>query len=191
MIFLILGLVIFLGLHSVRIVAEDWRSAQLALRGESAYKGIYSLISALGLGLIIWGYGQTRIAPVDLYLAPAFTRHIASLLMLISFVLLLCAYVPGTRLKGKLHHPMIISVKIWAFAHLITNGRLGDVLLFGAFLIWAIFDLRAAKARDRQLATSYAAGSWSRDGIVVVIGLAIWWLFARFGHAWLIGVSPF
>ena len=191
MFYLILGLIVFLGLHSIRIFAEDWRSAQIALRGEAAYKGVYSLVSAIGLGLIIWGYGQTRIAPLDLYQAPAFTRHIASLLMLFSFVLLVCAYVPGTRLKGKLHHPMIISVKIWAFAHLIANGRLGDVLLFVAFLIWANFDLRAARARDRKLGTSYAAGSWGRDGLALLIGIAAWWLFARYGHAWLIGVSPF
>ncbi len=191
MFFLILGLLIFLGLHSIRIFAEDWRTATLAGRGEARYKGIYSALSGISLVLIVWGYGQTRNAPIELYQAPGFTRHIASLLMLVSIILLVCAYLPGTRLKGLLHHPMVISVKIWAFAHLISNGRLCDVLLFGAFLIWAIFNLRAAKARDRLLGTSYAHGAWPRDAIAVLIGVAVWWLFARYAHVWLIGVSPF
>lgn len=190
MIYLLLGLVIFLGLHSVRIVAEDWRSAQIKQRGENAYKGLYSMLSVIGLALIVWGYGQARMAPMDLYQPPVALRHLASLLMLVSFVLLVCAYLPGTRIKGIVHHPMVLGVKVWAFAHLISNGRLADVLLFGAFLVWAVLNYRAARTRDRRLGTAYAAGVWSRDLLALVIGLSAWWLFARFGHAWLIGVSP-
>jgi uncharacterized membrane protein len=190
MFFLILGLLIFLGLHSIRIYGEDWRGRQLAQRGEAAYKGIYSALSGVSFVLIIWGYGLSRAAPIELYSPPGFTRHLASLLMLVSLILLVCAYLPGTRIKGRLHHPMVISVKVWAFAHLIANGRLGDVLLFGSFLVWAIFDLRAAKARDRREGISYAPGSWNRDGIAVVIGIVVWWLFARYAHVWLIGVAP-
>lgn len=190
MIYLLLGLVVFLGLHSVRIVAEDWRSAQIKQRGENGYKGLYSLVSVVGLALIVWGYGQARLSPVDLYQPPVVLRHLASVLMLVSFVLLVCAYVPGTRIKGMVHHPMVLSVKVWAFAHLLSNGRMADVLLFGAFLIWAVLDFRAARGRDRKLGTRYAPGAWSRDLLALVIAISVWWLFARFAHAWLIGVAP-
>lgn len=191
MAWLILGLVIFLGLHSIRIFAEDWRTAQIKQRGEKAYKGLYSLVSIASFVLLIWGYGLSRAGGIELYQPPRFTTHIASLLMLVAVVLLVCAYVPGTKIKAMVHHPMVLSVKVWAFAHLISNGRLADVLLFGAFLVWAILDFKAAKARDRRLGTRYAAGNVSRDVLAVVIGVVAWWAFARFAHVWLIGVQPF
>lgn len=188
---MILGLVIFLGVHSVRIVADDWRSAQIARRGEGAFKGVYSLLSAIGLVLIVWGYGQTRIAPVDLWFPPAWTRHAASLLTLISFVLIAAAYVPRNRLRAAIGHPMVAGVKLWAFAHLISNGRLGDLLLFGAFLAWAIVDFTSARRRDRAAGRRPAPGTIAGDAIAVAAGVIAWFVFALYLHAPLIGVRPF
>lgn len=191
MIVLVLGLVLFLGAHSVRIVADDWRGAQIAARGEGAYKGVYTLLSLVGLVLIVWGYGASRTAPVELYSAPVWTRHLAALLTLVAFVLLAAAYVPGTRIKAAVGHPMVLGVKVWAFAHLLANGRLADVALFGAFLVWAVVLYVASRRRDRRNGVTYPAGPASRDAIAVVAGVVAWAAFAFWLHAWLIGVRPF
>jgi uncharacterized membrane protein len=188
---LILGLVLFLGLHSIRIFADDWRGAQIASRGEGAYKGVYSLLSIAGLVLIVWGYGQTRIAPLDLWSPPVWTRHAASLLTLLSFVLIVAAYVPRNRIRAAVGHPMVAGVKLWAFAHLIANGRAGDVVLFGAFLAWAIADFVSARRRDRVAGRRPAPGTLTGDAITVAIGVVAWVVFAMYLHAVLIGVRPF
>lgn len=191
MIVLVLGLVIFLGVHSVRIVADDWRGATLARVGEGTWKGVYSLLSVAGFVLIVWGYGLTRTAPVELWSPPVWTRHAASLLTLVAFVLLAAAYVPGTRIKAAVGHPMVVGTKVWAFSHLLANGRLADVVLFGAFLAWAVVLYAASRRRDRRLGIRYVAGPASRDAIAVAVGVAAWFAFALWLHAWLIGVQPF
>lgn len=191
MIVLVLGLVLFLGVHSVRVFADDWRAAQLAARGEGVWKGVYSLLSLAGLVLIVHGYGLTRQAPVELWSPPVWTRHLASLLTLASFVLLAAAYVPRTRIKAAVGHPMVLGVKVWAFAHLLANGRLADVVLFGAFLAWAIVLYGASRRRDRRSGTRYFSGPASRDAIAVVVGVAAWAAFAFWLHGALIGVRPF
>lgn len=191
MIVLVLGLVIFLGLHSVRIVADDWRGATLARVGEGRWKGVYSMLAAVGLLLIAWGYGLTRTAPVELWSPPVWTRHAASLLTLVSFVLLAAAYVPGTRIKAAVGHPMVVGTKVWAFAHLLANGRLADVVLFGSFLVWAVVLYAASRRRDRRLGIRYTAGPLSRDLVAVAAGGVAWVVFALWLHAWLIGVQPF
>jgi uncharacterized membrane protein len=191
MIVLMLGLAVFLGVHSVRVVADEWRGAQLAARGEGVYKGLYSMLSAVGLVLIVYGYGLARTAPVDLWMPPTWTRHVAALLTLPAFVLLAAAYVPGTRIKAAVGHPMVLGVKVWAFSHLLANGRLADVALFGAFLAWSIVLYAASRRRDRRLGVRYVAGPASRDAIAVVVGLVAWAAFAFWLHAWLIGVQPF
>ena len=191
MAYLILGLVLFLGAHSVRIVADDWRSAQIARHGEAAWKGVYTLLSIAGLAFVVWGYGQARMAPVVLWQPPLWTRHAASLFMLVSFVLLAAAYVPRNAIKAKLHHPMIAGVKLWAFAHLLANGTLADVVLFGSFLVWAVLSFRAARARDRAAGTAYAPGTVAGTVAAGVVGVAAWAGFALWLHAWLIGVRPF
>jgi uncharacterized membrane protein len=191
MIVLVLGLAIFLGVHSLRIFADDWRTVQRARIGENAWKGLYSLFSLVGLVLIIWGYGLSRSTPVELWSPPVFTRHLSGLLMLLSFVLLAAAYVPGTRIRQVLGHPMVLGVKTWAFAHLIANGRLGDLVLFGAFLVWAIVLYAASRSRDRKAGTVRPRGSASRDALAVVIGIVAWAAFAFWLHAALIGVRPF
>ena len=188
--YLILGLVLFLGVHSVRIVADGWRTQMRARLGEGAWKGLYSVASVVGLVLVVWGYGLARQQPVVLWNPPVGMRHAASLLTLIAFVLLAAAYVPRNVFKARLHHPMVLSVKVWALAHLISNGNLADVVLFGAFLLWAVLSFRAARQRDRAQNTVYAPGTAAGTGIAVVVGTAAWAGFAFWAHVWLIGVAP-
>lgn len=190
MLYLVLGLVLFLGVHSVRIVADGWRTQTMARVGEAAWKGLYSLASAAGLVLIVWGYGLARQQPVVLWLPPVGMRHAASLLTLIAFILLAAAYVPRNAIKARLHHPMVLGVKVWALAHLLSNGNLADVVLFGAFLLWAVLSFRAARQRDRAQGTVYAPGTAAGTGITLVVGALAWAAFAFWAHAMLIGVSP-
>lgn len=188
---LILGLLIFLGAHSVRIVADDWRARRIARLGEMPWKGLYSLASLAGLALIVWGYGLTREVPVDLWIPPLWTRHVTTLLTLPAFILVAAAYVPGNSFKAAIGHPMVAGVKLWALSHLISNGRLGDVLLFGAFLVWAALDFRAARHRDRAADVQRTPGTPARNAATIVIGVIAWAGFAAFLHPWLIGVKAF
>jgi uncharacterized membrane protein len=191
MTYLILGLILFLAVHSVRIVADDWRTRTIARVGEGTWKGIYSLLSIAGFALLVWGYGQARLGSMVLYDPPTFTRHIAGLLMLVSLVLVAAAYVPGNHLKAALGHPMLLGIKLWAFAHLLANGRLADVVLFGAFLVWAVVDFIAARGRDRAAGTVYPAGHAMRTVLTVFAGAAAWVALVLGLHLWLIGVPPF
>ena len=188
---LILGLLLFLGMHSVRIVGEGWRTQVIAQRGANAWKGLYTAVSLVGFGLIIWGYGQARQAPQVLWASPLWTRHLAGLLMLLAMVLLVAAYVPGNQIKAKLHHPMVLAVKVWALAHLLANNTAADLLLFGSFLLWAAIDFRSSRQRDRLGAVRYASGTLAATGITVVLGTALWAGLAFWGHLWLFGVRPF
>jgi len=191
MLYLILGLAIFLGVHSVRIFAEDWRIRRLSQMGEGAYKGVYSILSVVGFALIIWGFGMARETPQLLWTPPLGLRHAASLLTLIAFVLLVAAYVPGNAFKARLHHPMVLAVKTWALAHLVANGNLAHLILFGAFLAWGVLDYVSARRRDRALGTAYGSSSAGRTGITAALGLAAWAGFAFWGHGLLIGIRPF
>lgn len=191
MLALIAGLILFLGMHSARIVAEPARAGFIAQRGEGAWKGLYTVVSLAGFALIVWGYGLARQEPTVLWGAPTWTRHLASLLMLASFVLLSAAYVPGNGIKARLHHPMVLGVKTWALAHLVANNTLADLLLFGAFLVWAVFSFKAARGRDRAAGTVYPAGTTGRTVATVVAGVVLWAVFAMWLHRVLIGVSPF
>ena len=188
---LILGLVVFLGVHSTRIVADGWRSAMMARLGDNAWKGLYALLSLLGFALLVWGFGVARQQPVLLWSPPVAMRHVAALLTLIAFVLLAAAYVPRNAIKARLHHPMVLGVQVWAFAHLLSNGRLADVLLFGSFLVWAALSFRAARARDRAAQPSYPAGSAAGTAMTVLVGIVAWAVFAFWAHGALIGVRPF
>jgi uncharacterized membrane protein len=188
---LVAGLILFLGVHSVRIFAEPWRVRTIARIGEKPWKAVYSLISIAGFVLLVWGYGQARQQGVVLFEPPVFMRHLTSLLMLVSFVLLAAAKVPGNHIKARLGHPMIIGVKVWAFAHLLANGRLSDVVLFGAFLAWAIADFIAARKRDRAAGTVYPPGDELRTVLTVVAGVVAWAVFVAGLHLWLIGIAPF
>jgi uncharacterized membrane protein len=192
MAYLILGLLIFLGVHSVRIVAEGWRTARIARSGENGLErhvltrlGNWSGIDRLGLrpgprgtgGLVVnaaRGHGMLRLAdPAGLHPAGGRLRSRA------------------VRIKAAVGHPMVAGVKLWALAHLLANGSLADLLLFGAFLAWAVADFIAARRRDRAAGRTYPALGWPRDAAVPGIGIAAWAGFAFWGHAWLIGVGPF
>jgi len=188
---LILGLVLFLGMHSTRIVAAQWRAERILRSGEQRWKGIYSLLSLIGFVVLVYGYAVARQSPVVLYAPPTWTRHLAALLMIPAFVLLAAAYVPGTRIKKAVGHPMVLGVKTWAVAHLLANGTLHDVVLFGAFLAWAVADYISCRRRDRAAGTVYVTGPASRDVTATVVGLVAWAAFAFWLHGWLIGVRPF
>jgi uncharacterized membrane protein len=189
-IYLVLGLVFFLGVHSVRVVANDWRTAQIARVGEGPWKGLYSLASLAGFALIIWGYGQAQLDPVVLWNPPAWARYLALPLTLLTFVLVTAAYVPGTRIKAWLGSPMVLGVKLWAFAHLIANGTLAAVALFGSFLVWAVVVFASERRRDRAAGVVYPKGSLARDALATVIGVAAWALFAFWLHGLLFRVRP-
>jgi uncharacterized membrane protein len=184
---LILGLLIFLGVHSVSIVAPGWRDAQVARRGEMGWKGLYTVLSIVGFALLVYGYGQARQSPVPLYTPPTALRHVALLLMLPVFVLLLAAYLPG-RIKSAAKHPMLLATKLWATSHLLANGNLADVLLFGSFLAWAVADRISMKRRTARPVPGAPAGRFN-DAIAVVLGLALYGFFVKVGHGWLIGVN--
>lgn len=191
MAFLVVGLIIFLGTHSVRIVADDWRAAQTARLGEQSWKLRFSLLSAVGLALIVWGFGAARQAPVVLWNPPAAMRHVAGLLTLVAFVFFAAAFVPRNRIKARWHHPMVLGVKAWAAGHLLANGSLADLLLFGSFLVWAVLSFIAARRRDRAGAVTYAPGT-ARGTLMAVAGGAVAWaVFAFWLHGLLIGVRPF
>ncbi|WP_280154449.1 NnrU family protein [Piscinibacter sp. XHJ-5] len=185
---LVLGLVLFLGVHSVSIAAPAWRDAQVALRGEKAWKGLYSLVSIAGFVLLVIGYGAARQSPIVLYTPPTWTRHLALLLMLPVFPLLIAAYMPG-RIKAAVKHPFLVAVKLWATAHLLANGTLADVLLFGGFLAWAVAD-RISMKRRAQRPLPGAPERPMNDLIAVVVGLVIYGVFVTWLHRWLIGVQP-
>jgi uncharacterized membrane protein len=191
MMLLILGLALFLGVHSTRIVADGWRTATIARVGEKSWKGIYTLLSIAGFVLLVIGYGAARQSPVVLYVPPVWSRHLAALLTIPAFVLVVAAYVRGNAIKRAIGHPMVAGVKVWALAHLLANGTLADVLLFGAFLVWAVLSFIAARRRDRAAGTTYPAGPGVRTVITVVVGLVAWAVFAFALHRPLIGVAPF
>jgi uncharacterized membrane protein len=184
----VVGLILFLGIHSLSIVAPGWRAAQVVRLGEGPWKGLYAGLAAFGLGLLIYGYGVARQTPVVLYTPPAALRHLALLLMLPVFPLFIAAYFPG-RIRSATKHPMLLAVKLWATAHLLANGTLADVLLFGGFLVWAVADRISIKRRPRGTAPGAPAHRWN-DAIALVAGLALYAFFVLRVHWWLIGVSP-
>jgi uncharacterized membrane protein len=184
---LVLGLVLFLGMHSVSIVAPQWRERMAARLGTGPWKALYGLVSLVGLVLVVQGYAAARLSPVVVYLPPAWLDHLGMLLLVPVFPMLLAAYLPG-RIQRTLKHPMLVAVKTWAVAHLLMNGMLADVVLFGAFLAWAVADRISLKRRPRRAAVSAPAGRWN-DAIAVGGGVAVYVAFVLWLHAWLIGVA--
>lgn len=191
MLVLVLGLVVFLGSHSVRIFADPWRTRQIERLGEKRWKFLYSAASLAGFVLIIWGYGMARREPVVLWAQPVWAVHLAALLTLLAFILFPAAHIPGNHFKAWVKHPMVVGVGLWAFAHLVANGTLNAMVLFGAFLVWAMVDCVAALRRDAALGVVYPAGVLSKDLMAVVSGGVVWVMFVLWLHGWLIGVRPF
>ena len=188
---LIIGLVLFLGVHASRVFAEPWRLRTIERIGGAAWKGAYSVVSLLGFVLMVYGYGQARLEPLVLWVPPVGMRHLAALLMLLAFIVLSAAYVPGNAIKARVGHPMTLAVKIWAVAHLLSNGNLADVLLFGGFLVWAVLVYRSARRRDRAQPPVPAVTVGVATLACIATGMAFWAGFAFWAHAWLIGVRPF
>jgi uncharacterized membrane protein len=194
MTWLILGLILFLGAHSIRMVADGWRTQALESWGEKPFKGVYTLISLVGFYAMVTGYAEARLHTVALWTPPIATRHISVLLMLFASVLMAAAYVPRNHFKLRLGHPMVLSVKVWALAHLLANGNLADFVLFGSFLLWSVFNFKAARSRDRSSAqaglSADIAGSTKATALTLLIGLALWAVFVFYLHSKLVGVSP-
>lgn len=185
---LMIGLILFLGLHSLSIINEPLRNRLHASLGEGVFKGLFSLISLAGLVLIIWGYGAARLDPTVIYIPPGWLRHLAMLLLIPVFPLLFATYLPG-RIKAKLGHPMLVAVKLWALAHLLANGMLHDLLLFGSFLAWAVADRISMKRRTQRPIPSLPA-SKANDAIAIIGGLVVYVVTVLWAHQWLFGVAP-
>jgi len=190
------------------MVADDWRTQAIASWGEKPFKGVYSLLALVGFYAMVTGYAEARLQTVALWTPPIATRHVSVLLMLFASVLMAAAYVPRNHLKMRMGHPMVLSVKVWALAHLLSNGNLADVVLFGSFLVWSVFNFKAARARDRAAAPEalrlQADGAENTNAVpgdqpianttatllTVLIGVALWALFVFYLHVQLVGVSP-
>jgi uncharacterized membrane protein len=187
---LILGLLLFLGAHSLRFFGSRWRDQQIARVGERPWKGLFSLVSIIGFVLIVLGFGVARRHPVLLYVSPLWLRHLDALFTLAAFVLVAAAYVPRNRIKARLGHPMLAGTTLWAFGHLLATGMLHDLVLFGSFLLWAATDLVVSRRRDQALGTVYPPGALQGDVMTLLTGSAVWAVFAFLLHGWLIGVNP-
>jgi len=191
MLVLTLGLALFLGIHSTRVFADDWRGAQIERLGRNTWMASYSLVSIAGLGIALWGYGMTRGEPVFIWYPPLWTHTVVALLMIPAFILLAATYSPPNHIRSTFKHPMLLGVIIWSFAHLLANGRLGDVLLFGAFLAWAFITLRAACQRDGDADAAPPNATLTGDAITIGAGLIGYVLFALYLHEWVAGVPAF
>ena len=185
---LIIGLLLFLGMHSISIFALDFRNRQIE-KNHLAWKAGYSIIALIGFFLIVQGYGQAKLVPTLLYVTPSWLGHVSALLMLPVFILFIAPYFPG-KIRAMTKHPQLIAVKLWAVSHLLVNGMLADVILFGAFLIWAVIDRISMKKRtSRQV--HHLPRALMNDVIIVVLGLGFYGVFAMYLHQRLIGIAPF
>jgi uncharacterized membrane protein len=187
MLLFLVGLVGFLGIHSLGIVSWSGRQALVARLGEGPFKGLYSILSVAFFALLVYGYGWARLEPTVVWAPPTFTRHITWTLMLPAMILLVATYAPG-KIRSTVKHPMLTAVKTWAVAHLLANGMLADILLFGGFLAWAVADRIAIKRRPDAKAPA-AAGWGAGDAVAIVGGVGLYLAFFFFLHTWLIGVA--
>ena len=190
MLVLILGLFLFLGVHSTRIFADGWRTQMITRMGPLPWKGLYAAASIVGFLVLVIGFRMARRDTLVLYSTPAWMPHVTALLMVFSMILFVAAYIPRNWFKAKFHHPQVLSVKTWAVAHLLSNGVASDVVLFGAFLLWAVLSFSAARKRDRANGTVYPPGNAVGTSITIAAGLIAWAVFAMFLHGPLIGVRP-
>ena len=188
---LILGLVLFLGTHAFTMLRAP-RAALIGRLGENRYKLAYTGLAILGLVTMVVGFGQYRAeGMIPVWTPPAWTRHLALLLMLPAFICLAAMGPRPSRIQAAVKHPMLLAIKIWASAHLLANGDLGSMLLFGGFLAWAVMARISLKRRPDEPARKLpgpAPLSWRRDVVAILAGTVVWLLFARYLHPWLIGV---
>jgi len=187
---LVLGLAAFIGVHLVT-TQRELRARLVARFGEGGYKGLYSLAAAIGLALIVYGFALYRSTGwIDVWYPPHWTRHVSALLMLFAAVSLVAAYIRG-NIKRTLKHPMLVAVKLWALAHLISNGDLGSILLFGGLLAWAVVDRISLKRRGDPDGPPIPTRGLANDAIAVVVGLALYAGLAFWFHPHIIGVPVF
>jgi uncharacterized membrane protein len=187
---LILGLAIFLGAH-VFTTLRDTRAELVKRLGPGPYKGLYSLVAAIGFVLIIVGFGQYRAGGwVDIWYPPPWTRHVAVLLVWPAFICVTAAYIRG-NIARVLKHPMLVGIKLWAVAHLIANGDLGSIILFGSVLAWAVYDRILLKRRSDSGGPQIPYGGRTNDIIAVVVGTIIYLAFGLVLHPLWIGVPVF
>jgi uncharacterized membrane protein len=190
MTYLVAGLLLFFGVHSIAIVAPAWRDGMAARLGDASWKAIYALLSVIGFVMLVHGYGLANAEPTVLYTSPVWMRHVAALLMLPVFPLLLATYLPG-RIKAAVKHPMLTATKAWALAHLLVNGNVADVLLFGGFLAWAVLDrIAVGKRVVQRKPVVTGAPSRMNDVLAVVGGLALYVVFILWAHQRFFGVPP-
>ncbi|HZQ12032.1 MAG TPA: NnrU family protein [Pseudolabrys sp.] len=186
---LVVGLIVFLGSH-IFVTFRDTRARAIERLGRNAYRGLFSLVSIVGFGLIVYGYGQYRAHEwIEVWTPPAFMRHITVGLMLFAVVFITTSYTPS-HIRAWIKHPMVTSVKTWSLAHLLSNGDLGSIVLFGAFLLWGGYARIAAKRRGDGGFTAAPSG-WTNDIIVVVAGIIIYLLLGYYFHPYVIGVAVF
>jgi uncharacterized membrane protein len=191
MLILIVGLIVFLGTHALRVLAPDWRVRTMARLGLTVWRTLVSVGSLGGLVLIVWGFAQARLTTQMLWLPPFWTRHLAALLVLIAFVLLASFFVPRNAIKTRARYPVTLAVAVWATAHLLANGRKVDIVLFGAFLLWAVWDLAVMHRQDRRAGVSaQPPGTIGNTLLAIGIGIVGWALFAFWLHIRLIGLAP-
>ena len=187
---LVAGLVVFLGSHSVRLIAPQWRARQVARMGLK-WKGLYSLVSIAGFALIVWGFAQARHDAVQLYSPPEWLKHANAVFTLVAFILISAPYIPRNHFKSKIGHPMYASVKTWSLGHLLATGMLHDLVLFGPFFAWSIVGFAISRRRDRKAGVTYGEGTAMGDILTVIVGTIGWTLFALWLHPRWIGVSAF
>lgn len=185
MTFLILGIFLFLGIHSISIFALGVRN-QLAARSEIGWKAVYAIISLIGMMLIVQGYAQARLNPTYLYVTPLWLRHLSALLMSPVFVLFVAPYFPG-KISTVIKQPQLVAVQLWAVSHLLVNGTVADMILFGSFLAWAVADKISMKNRAYRPVPGLPKSS-KNDLIIIVLGLSLFGAFAFHLHQVLIGI---
>jgi uncharacterized membrane protein len=188
---MIIGLAAFLGAHTL-VALRPQRAAVIARVGEGPYKGLFALVSLIGIILIGYGFARYRASGyIDIWTPPRWTRHATAALVWPSIIFIVAAYVPG-EIKRVLKHPMLVGVKLWAFAHLLANGDLGGIMLFGGVLAWAVYDRISLKRRTDAPAPAVATGGGYRnDFIVVVVGTLVYFVLGFWFHPWVIGVPVF
>lgn len=187
--YLIIGCLLFFGIHSIQIVSPELRTTMVQRHGEHLWQLGYAIVAAVGLTLIVLGYGQARQASPLIYAPPLWGRHAAMLLMLPVFPLLLATYFPA-RIQRAVRHPMLIATCLWAAAHLLANGGLADLILFGAFGAWAILDLLSFSWRPARNIRRFPARPYN-DVIAVAAGLLLYGFFVLSAHRWVTGVPLF
>jgi uncharacterized membrane protein len=187
---LLAGLVLFLGSHSLRMLIPGWRTRIRERRGDGTWKGPYAIAALAGFVLIIWGFRRAGDAPELLYSPPQALRPVTAALTLLAFILFAASHAPRNHIKAAIGHPMVASVTVWSFGHLLATAMLRDVVLFGAFFLWSAANFLASHRRDARLGTIYPQGTAAGTASTIGIGVIAWAAFAFWLHVHWIGVDP-